>query len=191
MSIGNQLRQARETQEISLDQAAQATHIRLRYLEALEADQLDIFPSSTQVRGFLRSYVEYLKLNTAEFLQELDAGTHSRQGISAISTATVKVDSESKNPQVIFKEIGQALRAQRELMGLSLSDVERHTHIRAHYVNALEEVDLSHLPSPVQGKGMLSNYSAFLGMNSEAVLLRFADGLQADLYDRQMTRSPR
>ncbi len=36
---------------------------------------------------------------------------------------------------------------------------------------------------------MLSNYASFLGLNTEAVLLRFADGLQADLYDRQAARS--
>ncbi len=37
---------------------------------------------------------------------------------------------------------------------------------------------------------MLSNYASFLGLNTEAVLLRFADGLQADLYDRQAARNP-
>ena len=82
------------------------------------------------------------------------------------------------------------LRSQRELMGLSLGDVERHTHIRMHYVRALEEGDISHLPSPVQGRGMLSNYASFLGLNTEDVLLRFADGLQAGLYDRQAARNP-
>jgi cytoskeletal protein RodZ len=74
-------------------------------------------------------------------------------------------------------------------MGLSLGDVERHTHIRMHYVQALEEGDISHLPSPVQGRGMLSNYASFLGLNTEDILLRFADGLQASLYDRQSARN--
>lgn len=44
MSIGTQLRQAREAQSLSLDQAAQTTHIRLHYLEALEADQFESLP---------------------------------------------------------------------------------------------------------------------------------------------------
>jgi len=74
-------------------------------------------------------------------------------------------------------------------MGLSLGDVERHTHIRMHYVRALEEGDISHLPSPVQGRGMLSNYASFLGLNTEIILLRFADGLQASLRDRQVARN--
>jgi cytoskeletal protein RodZ len=82
-------------------------------------------------------------------------------------------------PPTIFQEIGQTLRRQREVLGLSLEDVERHTHLRQHYLQALENGDLSGLPSPVQGRGMLNNYAIFLGMNPEALLLRFAEGLQA------------
>jgi cytoskeleton protein RodZ len=190
MFIGDQLRQAREAQAISLDQAAQATHIRVRFLEALEASQYDVFPSSAQVRGFLRAYGDYLKLNSDELLQALDGDWKARQITSIPSPASEKVFQTTTNTGEIFKEIGQKLRSQRELMGLSLGDVERHTHIRMHYVSALEEGDLSHLPSPVQGRGMLSNYATFLGLNNEAVLLRFADGLQADLYDRQEAKNP-
>jgi hypothetical protein len=36
---------------------------------------------------------------------------------------------------------------------------------------------------------MLSNYASFLGLNTESVLLQFADGLQASLYDRQAARN--
>ena len=190
MSIGKQLRQAREAQAISLDQAAQATHIRLHYLEALEANQFGLLPSSAHVRGFLRAYGDYLKLNSAELLTALGGDW---QG-SSIATKTSPVIEDTSlmmtNSDAIFIEIGQKLRSHRELMGLSLGDVERHTHIRMHYVRALEEGDISHLPSPVQGRGMLSNYASFLGLNTEAVLLRFADGLQASLYDRQAARSP-
>jgi cytoskeleton protein RodZ len=190
MSIGTQLHQAREAQEISLDQAAQATHIRLRYLEALEADQYYLLPSTAQVRGFIRAYADYLKLNSTVLLQTLDGDWKASQ-FTEISPATSQgLNPDTTNSDAIFEEIGQKLKSQRELMGLSLGDVERHTHIRMHYVQALEEGDISHLPSPVQGRGMLSNYAAFLGLNSEAILLRFADGLQASLYDRQAARNP-
>jgi cytoskeletal protein RodZ len=190
MSIGKQLRQAREAQAISLDQAAQATHIRLHYLEALEANQFDLLPSVAQMRGFLRAYGDYLKLNSSELV-------HSLAGEWKLNSEVTKpaLDLEEMTPALtssdaIFKEIGKKLCSQRELMGLSLGDVERHTHIRIHYVRALEEGDISHLPSPVQGRGMLSNYASFLGLNTEDVLLRFADGLQASLYDRQASRNP-
>jgi cytoskeleton protein RodZ len=190
MSIGNQLRQARESQAISLDQAAQATHIRLHYLEALEADKFDLLPSSAQVRGFIRAYGDYLKLNTNELLQSLEGDWSSNWVETAPRQPSAMTSAANTNSAAIFMEIGQKLKSQRELMGLSLGDVERHTHIRMHYIHALEEGDISHLPSPVQGRGMLSNYASFLGLNTEEILLRFADGLQSSLYDRQAARNP-
>ncbi len=189
MSIGSQLRQAREAQSLSLDQVAQATHIRLHYLEALEADNFESLPSAVQVRGFLRAYGEYLKLNTAELL----LGLNDKSSTIPVASTPPALSAESVEPgttsAAIFKELGERLRSQRELMGLSLGDVERHTHIRMHYIQALEGGDIAHLPSPVQGRGMLSNYATFLGLNTEVILLRFADGLQADLYDRQAARN--
>jgi cytoskeleton protein RodZ len=188
MSIGDQLRQAREAQAISLDMAAQATHIRLRYLEALEANQFDVLSSSTQVRGFLRAYGDYLKLNSNELIQALEGDWKTTPASTVPTPDSNDVGQVMTSSSAIFQEIGQTLRSQRELMGLSLGDVERHTHLRMHYVQALEEGDISHLPSPVQGRGMLSNYASFLGLNTEDILLRFADGLQASLYDRQAAR---
>jgi cytoskeleton protein RodZ len=92
--------------------------------------------------------------------------------------------------QEIFNEVGQKLCRQRELLGLSLEDVARHTHLRLHYLRALEEGNLTGLPSPVQGRGMLKNYAVFLGMDADALLLRFADGLQARLAVQQKARRP-
>ncbi len=189
MSIGQQLRQARLSQELSLDQATQATHIRLHYLEAMEADQFERLPSTAQLRGFLRAYGDYLKLDSAALIQALDSSATAVSEVTAIPPVNGKPEPGQTSAEGIFKEIGQKLSSQRELMGLSLGDVERHTHLRMHYVRALEHGDISHLPSPVQGRGMLSNYASFLGMDTEAILLRFADGLQASLYDRQAAQN--
>jgi cytoskeleton protein RodZ len=190
MSIGTQLHQAREVQSLSLDQVAQATHIRLHYLEALEADQFELLPSTAQLRGFLRAYAVYLKLDSTELIHLLDKDAAATPAAPVPPPPTDEISVSSTSSEVIFKELGSMLKSQRELMGLSLGDVERHTHIRMHYIDALERGDIAHLPSPVQGRGMLSNYASFLGLNTESVLLRFADGLQADLYDRQAARKP-
>jgi len=189
MSIGTQLRQAREAQSLSLDQVAQATHIRPHYLEALEADQFEMLPSNAQLRGFLRSYGDYLKLNSGELVSSLEKDSTVGPILSNPPPPSSEISEALTNSDAIFKEIGHKLKSQRELMGISLGDVERHTHIRMHYVQALEDGDISHLPSPVQGRGMLSNYASFLGLNTEIILLRFADGLQASLYDRQVARN--
>ncbi len=84
----------------------------------------------------------------------------------------------------IFQEIGGKLRGQREGLGLSLAEVERYTRLRQHYIQALEDGLFESLPSPVQGRGMLSNYATFLNMDEDALLLRFAEGLQARRIER-------
>jgi cytoskeletal protein RodZ len=66
-TIGQQLRQAREQRNLTLEQAAQATHIRVHYLEALERGDLSRLPSKAQGRGFLRVYAGYLGLNPERY----------------------------------------------------------------------------------------------------------------------------
>ena len=55
LPIGEKLRQERLARKLSLEQVAQQTRIRLRYLEALEKGELDSLPSLTQARGFIRT----------------------------------------------------------------------------------------------------------------------------------------
>jgi len=79
----------------------------------------------------------------------------------------------------IFQEIGADLRIRRELLSLNLGEVERNTHVKAHYLEALEKGNMNDLPSTVQTRGMLSNYATFLDLDVDTILLRYADALQA------------
>jgi cytoskeletal protein RodZ len=189
-TIGQQLRQARKSRSLTLEEVSQATHMRIHYLQALEADDIDSIPSMAQARGFLRSYADFLGLEADSLLHSLEGETVDFVALE-VDQPTESSDSREQlenEPDAIFAEIGQKLRHQRELLGLSYDDVERHTHVRTHYLIALEEGDLTGLPSPVQGRGMLSNYASFLGMDPEPLLLRFADGLQTQLAIKQATR---
>lgn len=191
-TFGEQLRQSREARFLTQEQAAHDTHIRLRYVQALEAGNLSAFPSPAQARGFLRAYAEYLKLDATSLVASADnsqslfpaqpalaAAEHS--SLAAAGADIAATDSAGDS----FAKIGYKLRNQRELLGLSLEDVERHTHLRLHYLQSLERGDLAGLPSPVQGRGMLHNYARFLGMDSEPLLLQFAEGLQERLKARR------
>src|SRR5690606_34594792 len=62
-TVGRALSQQREQRGITLERAAQATHIRLHYLQALEEGNFGALPSAAQVRGFLRAYASYLELD--------------------------------------------------------------------------------------------------------------------------------
>jgi cytoskeletal protein RodZ len=88
------------------------------------------------------------------------------------------VPSSQRRSDQIFQEIGAILRERRESLHLSIADIERFTRLRAYYVTALEESKIEDLPSLVQGRGMLSNYAEFLDLDSEGLMLKFADALQ-------------
>lgn len=90
----------------------------------------------------------------------------------------------------IFSQIGQQFRAQREALGISLEDAERFTRLKARYLRAIEEGLLEQLPSLVQGRGMLRNYAEFLNLDSEAILLQFADGLQRRRLEHLAATAP-
>jgi cytoskeletal protein RodZ len=96
-----------------------------------------------------------------------------------------------ENSNEIFKEIGRELRTRRELLSLHFDEVERNTHVKAHYLDALERGALDELPSTVQTRGMLSNYATFLDLDVDALLLRFADALQARHRERNPQKSTR
>lgn len=91
----------------------------------------------------------------------------------------------------IFAEIGQQLRARREMLSLTHEEVERHTHVRTVFLAALERGTLDDLPSPVQTRGILANYAGFLDLDADGILLRFADGLQARYRERGPRQPPR
>lgn len=72
-----------------------------------------------------------------------------------------------------MKTSGIILREARELQGISLSQVEEATKIRAKFLQALEQDDYSELPSLSYAKGFVKNYSDFLGLDSRTVLAFF------------------
>jgi cytoskeleton protein RodZ len=61
-NIGERLEEARKRKGISIREAAEATKIRGDYLHKFESNQFDINLPDIYVRGFLRTYANYLKL---------------------------------------------------------------------------------------------------------------------------------
>jgi cytoskeletal protein RodZ len=348
LTIGQQLKQAREAKRLTLEKVFEGTRIRVTYLQALEADDLSSMPSPVQARGYLRNYAEFLELDLDQLLEELrtqaskpdqmitpmdaappsaapspmpvptqestpsasprpigksqdkparrkktdsqpstadtaslEPGTapkrrgrkkdepepepvqesqtveepvveaqslgpvdvseasirdHATQqdvdetlwqtwlnrlsSLVAISAAnkaqseaeqvtemvedqaepapveTIQPGQEAESkPQLssaeIFVEIGVELRQRRETLSLHLDEVERNIHIKAHYLTALEDGEMDNLPSTVQTRGMLSNYAEFLDLDVDAILLRYADALQARHRERNPQKPPR
>jgi helix-turn-helix protein len=71
--IGNSLREARLRQHLDFPEIELATKIRAKYLRALEDEQFEILPAQTYVKGFLRSYAEYLGLDGQLYVDEYNS----------------------------------------------------------------------------------------------------------------------
>ena len=71
--IGNSLREARLRQSLDFPEIEQGTKIRGKYLRALEDEQFEFLPSQTYVKGFLRTYAEYLGLDGQLYVDEYNS----------------------------------------------------------------------------------------------------------------------
>ena len=71
--IGNSLREARIRQSLDFPELEQATKIRGKYLRALEQEEFEQLPGPTYVKGFLRSYAEYLGLDGQLYVDEYNS----------------------------------------------------------------------------------------------------------------------
>jgi cytoskeletal protein RodZ len=61
--IGTSLRQARQHRSVGVPDVERETRIRAKYLVALEEEQFALLPGAAYVRGFLRTYAEFLGLD--------------------------------------------------------------------------------------------------------------------------------
>ena len=302
-TIGQRLKKAREYLNLTLEKAEEATHIRLQYLQALEADDFSSMPSPIQARGFLRNYAGYLELDLDAIIEEirqadgpetetepevvyegdeivqtepveekaneviekdlsdqdeesrqkeiprLDRNFETKEAVetpldtepspidaagsipemesgSDIRQVVVKngfagwkwitsrlkrkpklvievsddvaevaetpvVDQNQESSQVIYNSIGEQLFIRRTMLNLTLDEIERHTKLRAFFLRSLEEGRMEDLPSPVQTRGMLSNYAKFLDLDVDPLLFRFAEALQAQHRERHPEKPAR
>ncbi len=69
--MGAYLRDARRRRRVSIDRAAEQTRIRPDYLMRMESDEFD-FLAPAYVRGFLRTYARFLRVNEEPLIEEFD-----------------------------------------------------------------------------------------------------------------------
>ena len=68
--IGNSLREARERQGLGYPEIELATKIRAKYIRALEEEDFTSIPGDAYIRGFLRTYSDYLGLDGDVYVDE-------------------------------------------------------------------------------------------------------------------------
>jgi cytoskeletal protein RodZ len=72
-TVAEQLRQAREQQDLNVYQVAEITKIKTDHIRALEAGEYDMFSAPVYIRGFVRTYAKALKLDAVQIISALEA----------------------------------------------------------------------------------------------------------------------
>src|SRR5690242_5604121 len=67
--IGATLRETRMRQRIDITEVEAATKIRAKYLRALESEEWDLLPGPTFVKTFLRTYADYLGMDSRALVE--------------------------------------------------------------------------------------------------------------------------
>ncbi len=71
--IGSSLREARLRKGLDFPELESGTKIRGKYLQALEEERFDLLPGDSYIKGFLRTYAEYLGLDGQLYVDEFNS----------------------------------------------------------------------------------------------------------------------
>lgn len=82
--------------------------------------------------------------------------------------------------------IGQELKRERELRGISLKEIADSTKINIRFLRALEEDRLDLLPEEFFTRGIIRTYAKYLGLDEQGVLNTYFD----DLRSQQIQNTP-
>lgn len=96
LGIGEALIRAREARGRSLADAERDTRITRRYLQALEDEQFDLLPAPVYVRGFIRSYSQYLGLEGDPLVARLPPAAAVPAAASPASAGGASADADAR-----------------------------------------------------------------------------------------------
>lgn len=97
LSIGQKLSKARHEQDKKRSSIAEELNIREIYLEAIENDDYSIIPGKAYVSGFIKSYSDYLRLDTEDILKMLKATQDLQEDYHNMPQQLYKDYSRTKN----------------------------------------------------------------------------------------------
>lgn len=79
-TIGQQLKEARLAQGLSVEDVTHATRIPVPGVEALESDDFSVFPNGAYSRAFLSLYSRHLGVDASAALASMNGGNGSKNG---------------------------------------------------------------------------------------------------------------
>src|SRR5215472_6240385 len=72
-TVAEQLRQARESQKLTIQELAEITKIRSDHIRALEEGNFNMFSAPVYIRGFVRTCSTLLKMDVPQVMSNLES----------------------------------------------------------------------------------------------------------------------
>lgn len=95
MTVGELLRQTRESKGLTISNAVEKTYIQEKFIIALECNNYAVFPAEAYLKGFLKIYAEYLGLDVLE-LNNLYKETKNSVSV-VMDEECLHLESETRN----------------------------------------------------------------------------------------------
>jgi len=171
----------------SLSSETQARGFIRNYAQFLHLDLLDFLPDVKPQPQDTSLTLDHQPDQQPAIVNEKISSNQTKPGVKAANKSLdLDPDQNSLPPldtvlpisQKFFEEIGARLLERRSLLSFSLSNVEDNIHVKKEYLSALENGNISSLPSSVQAKGILQIYARFLDLDVDKIMLHFAEGIQ-------------
>ncbi|MDX9855347.1 MAG: helix-turn-helix domain-containing protein [Parcubacteria group bacterium] len=93
LTLGEKLRNIRNNRRVSLSDISKNTRIQIEYLEYLEQGAYERLPADVYVKGFLKSFAEYLNVDERDLIRSFEKEKSIQQNI--------KGDNKKENPKKI------------------------------------------------------------------------------------------
>ena len=95
-TVGEQLRSARETRGLTLEDAVKATNIRRAYLQELENDHPELLQSTAQAYGFLRLYTSFLGISFTPLIEQWESPKVESKSESILDNTDLPSNGEAQ-----------------------------------------------------------------------------------------------
>lgn len=117
-TIGNRLRTARESRDLSIEDASHRTRIQAIYIHGLENDDYSNFPSTTYAKSFLTLYSRFLEVDADDALELFAGGDAiSLSGQGYLESVTDNI--EPRRPSSVYANAAARPSASRRTRATS------------------------------------------------------------------------
>lgn len=93
--IGRTLRVERERKRLSLDTISRATMVHRKYLECIDAGDMDKLPSGAYAKGFIRAYSNYIGVDPIPLIRTFEKSDESGPELTSFTPQPVRVPNAS------------------------------------------------------------------------------------------------